>query len=34
MIAATALKHKLTVVTKNVKDFERFNVAIFNPLND
>ncbi len=31
MIAATALKHKLTVVTRNVRDFERFNVPIFNP---
>jgi predicted nucleic acid-binding protein len=31
MIAATALRHKLTVVTRNVRDFERFNVDIFNP---
>lgn len=34
MIAATALRHKLTVVTRNIRDFERFNVAIFNPFND
>jgi predicted nucleic acid-binding protein len=34
MIAATALRHKLTVVTRNVRDFERFNVPIFNPFND
>lgn len=34
MIAATALRHKLTVVTRNVRDFERFNVTIFNPFND
>jgi toxin FitB len=31
MIAATAQVHKLTVVTRNVVDFERFGVAIFNP---
>ncbi|PPD12556.1 type II toxin-antitoxin system VapC family toxin [Methylophilus sp.] len=31
MIAATALKHKLTVMTRNVRDFERFNVPLFNP---
>lgn len=34
MIAATALRHKLTVVTRNVRDFERFKVSIFNPFND
>lgn len=34
MIAATALRHKLTVVTRNVRDFERFNVTLFNPFND
>lgn len=32
MIAATALTHKLTVVTRNVTDFERFGVKIINPL--
>lgn len=31
MIAATAIVHKLTVVTRNVRDFERFQVPIFNP---
>ncbi len=31
MIAATALVNQLTVVTRNVNDFERFGVKIFNP---
>lgn len=31
MIAATALEHKLLVVTRNLKDFERFPVKCFNP---
>lgn len=31
MIAATALEHDLSVVTRNVKDFERFNVRLINP---
>lgn len=31
MIAATALVHKLTVVTRNVRDFESFKVPVFNP---
>ncbi len=31
MIAATALTHKLTVVTRNINDFERFGVKIINP---
>ncbi len=31
MIAATALVHKLTVVTRNVRDFKRFNVPVLNP---
>lgn len=30
-IAATALVHGLTVVTRNVRDFQPFNVPIFNP---
>ena len=34
MIAATARVHHLTVVTRNVGDFERFNVPIFNPFGD
>jgi len=36
MIAATALRHKLTVVTRNIGDFERFTphgLVIFNPFN-
>jgi toxin FitB len=31
MIAATARIHKLTVATRNVKDFEGMGVEIFNP---
>lgn len=31
MIAATALVHNLTVVTRNVRDFKRFQVPLFNP---
>ena len=31
LIAATALEHDLTLVTRNVTDFERLGVAIFNP---
>jgi len=31
MIAATALVHQLTVVTRNVADFKRFGVPVFNP---
>ena len=34
MIAATAIVHKLTVVTRNTRDFERFNVSLFNPFGD
>jgi predicted nucleic acid-binding protein len=31
MIAAIALVHGLTVVTRNVKDFDVFGVELFNP---
>jgi predicted nucleic acid-binding protein len=31
LIAATALEHNLTIVTRNVKDFDGLAVAIFNP---
>ncbi|MBB3236563.1 type II toxin-antitoxin system VapC family toxin [Phyllobacterium endophyticum] len=31
MIAATAALHRLTVATRNVADFERFNVPVLNP---
>ena len=31
MIAATALEHDLTVVTRNVKDFAGLGVTVFNP---
>jgi predicted nucleic acid-binding protein len=31
LIAATALEHELTVVTRNVRHFENLGVTIFNP---
>ncbi|MCF8198322.1 MAG: type II toxin-antitoxin system VapC family toxin [Sulfuritalea sp.] len=31
MIAATARVHKLTVVTRNIRDFKRFGVPMLNP---
>jgi predicted nucleic acid-binding protein len=31
MIAATALEHGLTVVTRNLSDFEPTGVAVFDP---
>ncbi|MFY7942571.1 MAG: type II toxin-antitoxin system VapC family toxin [Burkholderiaceae bacterium] len=31
MIAATAKRHQLTVVTRNVGDFAHFGVSVFNP---
>ena len=34
MIAACALVHKLTVVTRNVGDFARFQVPLFNPFEE
>jgi predicted nucleic acid-binding protein len=30
-IAATALEHDLTVVTRNVRDFAGLGVTVFNP---
>jgi toxin FitB len=34
MIAATAIVNKLSVVTRNVNDFERFGVKIVNPFSN
>jgi len=34
MIAATALEHRLTVVTRNVRDFAAMGVPLFNPWDD
>ena len=34
MLAATALQHDLTLVTRNVKDFEGLGVALVNPWQD
>ena len=34
MIAATALTNNLTVVTRNVNDFARFQVQVLNPFED
>ena len=31
LIAATAIEHELTIVTRNVRDFAMFGVAILNP---
>jgi predicted nucleic acid-binding protein len=31
MIAATALEHGLTVVTRNVKDFSDLGLSVLNP---
>ena len=34
MIAATALEHGLTLVTRNVRDFKRTGVKVLNPFYD
>jgi hypothetical protein len=34
MIAATAIVHDLTVVTRNVKDFEALGVRTLDPFGD
>lgn len=34
MIAATALIHRLSVVTRNIRDFEHFGVALFDPFGE
>ena len=31
LVAACAIAHRLTVVTRNVRDFERFSVNLLNP---
>ena len=34
MIAAVAVTNRLTVVTRNVRDFETLGVAVYNPFDD
>jgi len=34
LIAATALEHKLTVVTRNTSDFKRSGVGVYDPFED
>ena len=34
LLAATALAHNWTIVTRNVKDFERTGVRLLNPFSD
>ena len=33
MIASVAIVHSLTVVTRNVRDFERLGLTVLNPFN-
>ena len=33
LLAATALIHDLTLVTRNIRDVERSGVKLFNPFN-
>jgi hypothetical protein len=34
MIASIAISNQLTVVTRNVKDFKRFNVRLLDPFSE
>ena len=34
LIAAVAIVNRLTIVTRNVRDFQHMNVSILNPFND
>ena len=34
MLAATAIVHRLVVVTRNTRDFEHFRVPFFNPFTE
>jgi toxin FitB len=34
LLAATAIHHNLTLVTRNTKDMARTGVALFNPSSD
>ena len=34
LIAATAIHHNMTVVTRSIRDFHHFNVPVLNPFDD